>query len=51
MSRFTSGGAVSWAKATEINMQSIPTAIAHACHDGIAVSCVTPSDRCVITLA
>jgi hypothetical protein len=44
---FTSGGAVSCAKATEINRQSIPTAIAPLCQDGIAVNCVTPSDRCV----
>jgi hypothetical protein len=40
MSFFTSGGDVSCAKATEINMQSIPIAIAQACHDGIAISCV-----------
>jgi hypothetical protein len=43
----TSTGAVSWVSAVEIDIQSIPTAIAHACHDGMAVSCVTPSDRWV----
>jgi hypothetical protein len=31
----------------EINMQSIPTAHAQACYDGMAVSWVTPSDKCV----
>jgi hypothetical protein len=45
MSFFTSGGEVSCARATLINMQSIPIAIAQACQDGIAVSCA--SLRCV----
>src|SRR5262249_40663756 len=47
MSFFTSGGEVSCAKATLISMQSMPIAIAQDCHEGIAVSCVTPSLRCV----
>jgi hypothetical protein len=45
ISFFTSGGEASWVRATEMSMQSI--AIAQDYHEGIAVSWVAPSDRCV----